>query len=68
MCTLLQCIYYDPAGSNIGLGWWRLVLHYWLVMLSKSSLRMIFETLIDIYIKLYSCFRKFRFDYEQISL
>ena len=35
-----------------------------LIMLNKSSLKMIFKPLVDIYIKFYSCLRKFRFDYE----
>ena len=33
-------------------------------MLDKSSLKIIFETLIDIYMNFYSCLRKFGFDYE----
>ena len=35
-----------------------------LVMLNKRLMKMIFEPLIDIYIKFCSCLRKFLFDYE----
>ena len=35
-----------------------------LITLNESSLKMIYETLIDIYIKFYSCLEDFWFDYD----
>ena len=60
LCQKLLVSQLNPCTSQIQ----NLCSFCQLIMLNKSSLKMIFETLIDIYIKFYSCLRKFRFDYE----